>query len=459
MAYLIERASKVEKIPVTQRVVSLSGVADSPNRQADQTNIEIAHTLKEQKQALIDLLACFPATASWLLRAHQHCGFSENPDEDTTTHLKSDLSANLNTLKAHYFMLTSHAGDQTVATAAQLALSTALKNFPFSFEELVKLMDLMAYTFTLRGLSYSSQQPGHKNTVCKRLQSLDSPTRLQRTTISHFFEGIETDNTDLPTLFLPAKEMALLFPKLAEAEYVWLRSRQKLARANNKLVLFIANQYKACFLDFEDLVQEGQTGLLKAVDRFDPGLGFQFSTYAGYWVRQAISRAISRCERVVRIPCGQVASINKVYRAKEALANKTGMEPNAHQLAEHTGLSAAEINTILSISQPPLSLESTTEAEHSFSPIDFLEQQIFHHPLQGMAKNDLEQLLKTAIAGLTEREAQVLYWHFGLAGESEMTLQEIGAKLNLTRERIRQIQVAALGKIKVNFGQDLLCFL
>jgi RNA polymerase sigma factor (sigma-70 family) len=224
-------------------------------------------------------------------------------------------------------------------------------------------------------------------------------------------------------------------------------------------VLFIASQYKSHFLDFDDLTQEGQTGLLKAVDRFNPHLGFQFSTYAAYWIRKAVSRALSRSERVVRVPCGQSAIINKLFRAKEELQAKTGKEPTVEALAQHTGLSYEEINQLLLVSQTALSLESFTEdEEQAFAPIDFLEQNTFSHPLNEIAQTHLENLLKAAIQHLNSREANIIGRRFGMNG-NEMTLQEIGVELNLTRERVRQIQMSALQKIKCHYGEELINFL
>ena len=250
------------------------------------------------------------------------------------------------------------------------------------------------------------------------------------------------------------------FSEVVISEHLWLKLRQQLATANSRLVLFIANQYKGCFLNFDDLVQEGQIGLLKAVDRFDYRLGFQFSTYAGYWIRQSISRSLSRCERVVRVPCGQVATINKVFRTKDQLITKQGKEPSIKELAECAKLSNDEIHSILSISQTAMSLEGfESDEENSFAPIDFLEQQVFTPSFMNIAKTDLEELISKAIKVLNPREAKVICCHFGVNADNEMTLQEIGAELNLTRERVRQIQVMALDKIKRSFGEQLISFL
>ena len=261
-------------------------------------------------------------------------------------------------------------------------------------------------------------------------------------------------------LFGTSLSLANLAKQIMVAEHYWLFNRQQLATANAKLVLFIANQYKGNFLDFEDLVQEGHSGLLKAVDRFKHRLGFQFSTYAGYWIRQAISRALSRSERVVRIPCGQIATINKVYRAKDELTLKTGKEPTTQQIAEHTNLSKDEVNTVIAISQTAVALESFDDDDDQvFSPIDYLEQRVFTHSSSQIANSQLTGLMDAAIKTLNAREAKIITTHFGVGNDEQKTLQEIGAELNLTRERVRQIQVVALNKIRQRYGEQLFSFL
>jgi len=286
-----------------------------------------------------------------------------------------------------------------------------------------------------------------------------SPKRKHNPLV-YFFDYLESEDVNKTFLFLPMNALMAVLPELLETEATWLKTRQKLASANVKLVLFIANQYKASFLDFDDLVQEGQSGLLKAVDRFDHRLGFQFSTYAGYWIRQAISRALSRNERVVRVPCGQVANINKVFRCKDQFLCKEGREPTMQELAELTKLSANEVNNLLAISQSATALEGyEEEGEVAFAPIDYIEQNVFTSSYKQIAKTDLEGLLAKAITGLNPREAKVICSHFGVDVDDAMTLQEIGVELNLTRERVRQIQVIALEKIKRNLGEELEVFL
>jgi RNA polymerase primary sigma factor len=341
-------------------------------------------------------------------------------------------------------------------------LMAVVREFPFSFEDLGKIVEVLVCAYKLRECPVQTKQEESENShdlLVKRLQMNKRRNRAPVTKMDELLKEFDVYDYDENFLFMSVVEMRSYLTDLVTTEQCWLAARRQLAEANNKLVLFIANQYKAGFMDFEDLVQEGQTGLLKAVDRFDYRLGFQFSTYAGYWIRQAISRSLSRSERLVRIPCGQVANINKVFRAKNELMAKTGLEPSVNELSEYTKISNDDINMILSISQSVMSLEGPEDEEDSFAPIDFLEQNIFTPAFTSIAEEDLDRLLDKAIGSLTPREAKVICSHFGVDSAKEMTLQEIGFELNLTRERVRQIQVMALNKIKLNFGQQLMCFL
>jgi len=414
-------------------------------------NFACARDLKAGKNQLIQVLSQFPATAAWLLTHYQQLA-PEDSDNDNTA--LSESTSALNVIKQTYALAQQYSNDLTLRTE----LSTAVQTFPFNFEELTELTELVVYAFKIRGLHYASAHSLYleqKYLVNKRLAN--KPRHIAQ--LTQHYQQLLADYGDENFLFLSSQKMYELFPELVSAERLWLKSRQKLVSANARLVLFIANQYKSHFLDFDDLVQEGQTGLLKAVDRFNPDLGFQFSTYSSYWIRKAISRALSRCERVVRVPCGQMAVINRVYRAKDELTLKTGKEPTISALAEYINMSEQEINTILSISQTAMSLENVDEEEESMAPIDFLEQHTFTHAFVEIADNDLNRLLNKAIKTLNPREAKVIGCHFGLDVDHEMTLQEIGTELNLTRERVRQIQVMALNKMKRHYGEQLLSFL
>ena len=460
MAYLNTQSSKqemgiiVDNIPIeTEQPESGfdAGVVATEN-----SNFQIARQLKCEKSKLINELSQFPVTALWLLNEYeQNCYADEQGDEAT---LDSALTTALADIKRYFYALSGKALTDATYAVDKKNLITALQLFPFSFHDLTKLVDVIVYGYKFRGLCYQPSQhsPGNNpDLILKRLEGL---TRRNGVISSKWLDIVLA--YDEQSLFLSSSDMHTHFTEVVFSEHRWLGLRQKLATANSRLVLFIANQYKGGFLEFDDLVQEGQTGLLKAVDRFDYRMGFQFSTYAGYWIRQAISRSLSRSERVVRVPCGQIATINKVFRTKDQFIGQTGREPTIKELAECAKLSNNEIHSILSISQTAISLEGSEEdEENSFAPIDFLEQQVFTHSFMKIAQTDLENLISKAIKILNPREAKVICCHFGVDADSEMTLQEIGAELNLTRERVRQIQVMALDKIKRSFGEQLMSFL
>lgn len=472
MAYLDEYSSKqcsgIIANSGTDAVVgneSEMAITQGPTESVEKGNFQLAQKLSEEKTKLINALSQFPVTALWLLKEYdENCNKTNEDDQKTGS---SELAYNLKNIKKYFLSANASFASKEWANGSccdnKRMLMAALTKHPYSFEDLVKLVDIIAFSYKYRGLCYQPSSSGLKKNaeiIIKRLEGIGRQTKLNA---SKFFDLIKTYDAasyDEQFLFLTINEMHEFFGKVVFSEHSWLSARQRLASANSRLVLFIANQYRGFFLSFDDIVQEGQVGLIKAVDRFDHRLGFQFSTYAGYWIRQAISRALSRSERIVRIPCGQVANINKVFRAKEELYSRTGAEVSVKELAEYTTFTENEIITMLSISQPTLSLENfDDEEENSFAPIDFLEQQVFSHPFIEIAESELGALIAKALKMLSSREAKIICCHFGIDCDKEMTLQNIGLELNLTRERVRQIQVKALNKLKLDFGQQLMSFL
>ena len=459
MAYLNTELSRqtmgvvVDNIPICKE--QPASIDNEVAQHAENSNLQIARLLKEEKTRLINALSHLPVTALWLLNQYEHKSYKTESDDDAT--LESDLETALAEIKKQFHILSGKALTDVSYGVDKQNLVAALQLFPYSFHDLTNLVDIIVYAHKFRGLCYQTTHCADNNSevIIKRLEGFN---RRSSNKVSKWTDILM--NYDEQFLFLSSTDMHQYFSEMVYSEHRWLSLRQQLATANSRLVLFIANQYKCGFLDFDDLVQEGQTGLLKAVDRFDHLLGFQFSTYAGYWIRQAISRSLSRCERVVRVPCGQVANINKVFRTKDQLFTETGRAPTVKEIAVSAKLSNEEIHSILSISQTAVSLEGSEEdEENSFAPIDFLEQQVFTHCFLKIAQTDLEGLISKAIKILNPREAKVICCHFGVDANNEMTLQEIGAELNLTRERVRQIQVMALDKIKRSFGDELMSFL
>jgi RNA polymerase primary sigma factor len=469
MAYLTDYISNQELETGGNNLLNINAADEPPSsfKFQDNTeggNINIARRLESEKNKLVNALCQFPLTALWLLNEYEKNSDAAVQEEEIAW--VSEQKIALANIRKYYVSTTqslscNHCSDEVYKENKQ-NLKTALQLFPFTFEDLVKLVDVFIYAYKFRGLCYQSSARGSPDfhLMGKRLKRSDQYSPLKAAKLSEVFTMTTFNADNEQFLLLSPVEMHEHFVRMLYAEHLWLNLREELVAANYRLVLFIANQYKAGFLDFDDLVQEGQTGLLKAVDRFDYRLGFQFSTYASYWIRQAISRVLSRCERVVRIPCGQIANINKVFRTKEQLNSQLRREPSVTEIAEHSLFSEQEINMILSIAQTSLSLESSeSDGDYSFAPIDFLEQKSFTSPFKIIAQSDVETLLGKAMETLNPREAKVICSHFGIDSNNEMTLQEIGLELNLTRERVRQIQVMALRKIKLSFGRQLVGFL
>ncbi len=427
--------------------------ANEPKRNAEHCNFQLANNLAAGRAGLIKILSQFPATVLWLLHRYEADDFK--PERTIATEA---LMLALAEIKSRYLLASlsfSGTGFKREADGEQKRhLAEALQTFPFSFEDLFVLANLMVYAFKVRDVGQSAEN--HSGLVAKRLEGSN---RCGKLNLSDIVEAMRASQFDEQFLFLPCADMQRYVTDMIFAEHLWLSSRQVLAEANSGLVLFIANQYRCGFLDFDDLVQEGQTGLLRAIDKFDYRLGFQFSTYAAYWVRQAMSRALSRCERVVRVPCEQVANIHKVLRAKNELYSKMGREPSIKELADYSKIPDEQINTISSISQTAVPLENPDDDEESLAPIDFLEQDIFVQPFKKIEQSDLKNWIAKAVKILDPRELKVISCRFGINTGNEMTLQEIGAELHLTRERVRQIQVKALNKMKLSYGKQLMSFL
>lgn len=424
-------------------------------------NLQLAKQIDDFKTALITNLSNFPITALWLLsKYNEHSTIEQNDELNSPSEIGILLSEISN--KYQLLGLTRQGGDGKNINSAEaiIQLSDSLAKFPYAFEDLVKLVDVVLYTYHTQVPLEETHNTNSKyaDIVKKRLNAAINRGDSSR---ANKFKRFDWCQQETELLSLSTVELGELIQEIVLAEHEWLDYRKQLAAANAKLVLFIANQYKGSFLDFDDMVQEGHTGLLKAIDRFKYRLGFQFSTYAGYWIRQAISRALSRSERVVRIPCGQVAAINKLYRSKDELMLKTGVEPSIKELSDYCQLSPEEINQLLSISQMSVALESFDdgEEEQAFAPIDFLEQQIFNPSFNMIADSQLEKLLRNAVNGLNPREAKIISAHFGMDTGQQQTLQDIGNELDLTRERVRQIQAAALNKIKMRYGEQLVSFM
>ncbi|WP_392561644.1 RNA polymerase sigma factor RpoD [Orbus sturtevantii] len=302
------------------------------------------------------------------------------------------------------------------------------------------------FTGNENNISWFEKASKSKNTFASKLQEFEAEIKEQATELQH----IETETN------LSIEQIKDINRRMSIGEAKAKRAKKEMVEANLRLVISIAKKYTNRGLQFLDLIQEGNIGLMKAVDKFEYRRGYKFSTYATWWIRQAITRSIADQARTIRIPVHMIETINKLNRISRQILQEIGREPTPEELSEKMQMPEDKIRKVLKIAKEPISMETPVGDDEDSHLGDFIEDTAIEQPLDAATSESLRAATRDILSGLTPREAKVLRMRFGIDMNTDHTLEEVGKQFDVTRERIRQIEAKALRKLRHPSRSDVL---